>query len=60
MTCGLRAALCCAALSAFMVTAPQGIASTAPLSDVRGVAELRAWFNAQRGHPRLVLLLSPT
>lgn len=30
------------------------------LADAGGVAELKSWFNAQRGHPRVILLLSPT
>lgn len=30
------------------------------LSDTRGVSELRTWFNGEHGHPRLILLLSPT
>ena len=30
------------------------------LPHLRGIGELRDWFNAGRGHVRLILLLSPT
>ena len=33
-------------------------ASTLP--HLRGIAEIRDWFNAGKGHVRLILLLSPT
>jgi hypothetical protein len=31
-----------------------------PLQALKGVDELKTWFNANRAHARLVLLLSPT
>ena len=31
-----------------------------PLQPLKGVDELKTWFNANGAHPRLVLLLSPT
>ena len=30
------------------------------LPHLRGIAEIRDWFNAGKGHVRLILLLSPT
>lgn len=35
-------------------------ASAPALPHLRGMKELKAWFNANQGHPRLILLLSPT
>jgi hypothetical protein len=32
----------------------------ATLRDLRGIEELKTWFNANNGHVRLILLLSPT
>ena len=32
----------------------------ATLPHLRGIAEIRDWFNAGKGHVRLILLLSPT
>jgi len=37
-------------------SAPPGVTMT----DLHGVAELQARFNADRGQPRLVVILSPT
>jgi hypothetical protein len=30
------------------------------LSQLRGIEELKSWFNSYRGHPRLIFLVSPT
>jgi len=35
-------------------------AADAALRDLRGVEELKAWFNTNSGRVRLILLLSPT
>jgi hypothetical protein len=37
-------------------SAPPGVT----MADLHGVADLQARFNADRGQPRLVLILSPT
>jgi hypothetical protein len=37
-------------------SAPPGVT----MADLHGVADLQARFNADRGHPRLVMILSPT
>jgi hypothetical protein len=36
------------------------LASAPTLAHLRGIDELRAWFNDNREHPRLILLVSPT
>jgi hypothetical protein len=38
------------------VSAPPGVT----LADLRGVGDLQARFNADRGQPRLVVIFSPT
>ena len=48
------------ALAAVLTTSPAAQSSGAPLRHLGGVDELKAWFNAGQGHPRLILLLSPT
>ena len=46
---------------ALFATVLAGVPSTAPtLPHLRGIGEVRDWFNAGKGHVRLVLLLSPT
>jgi hypothetical protein len=30
------------------------------LSQLRGIDDLKSWFNANKGHPRLIFLVSPT
>ncbi|PYR58379.1 MAG: hypothetical protein DMF91_17375 [Acidobacteria bacterium] len=47
------------ALSASHATVARPAADAA-LRDLRGVEELKAWFNTNSGHARLILLLSPT
>ena len=49
------------ALAIVFARAPQ--AAQAPASSLRhlqGIDELKSWFNAGKGHPRLIFLLSPT
>jgi hypothetical protein len=54
-----RARLACAVLGLAAVCA--GSPSAAPaLPHLRGIDEVRTWFNAGKGHVRLILLLSPT
>lgn len=48
------------AVAAF-ATVLAGTPFAAPtLPHLRGIGEVREWFNAGKGHVRLVLLLSPT
>jgi len=46
-------------LAATIAVSPRA-APASSLPHLQGVAELKSWFNAGRGHPRLILLLSPT
>jgi hypothetical protein len=34
--------------------------AASPLPHLRGIDDIRDWFNAGKGHVRLILLLSPT
>ena len=48
-------------VAALAVLAVPGLApAAATLSQLRGVEEIKSWFNAYKGRPRLILLLSPT
>ena len=54
---GYRALIAAALFAAVLARDP----SAAPtLLHLRGIGEVREWFNAGKGHVRLVLLLSPT
>lgn len=53
----IRAVALVVALALLGARAPFG-ASTLP--HLRGIDEVRDWFNAGKGHVRLILLLSPT
>jgi hypothetical protein len=46
------------AVAVLLGAAPR--AQPSALSHLRGVDELKSWFNAGKGHPRLIFLLSPT
>jgi hypothetical protein len=52
----LAAALIAAAV---LASAPQA-AQPAQLRQLGGVDEMKAWFNANTTHPRVIFLLSPT
>ena len=49
-------AVCALAVLAAPHTAP----AATTLSQLRGIQELKSWFNTFNGHPRLIFLLSPT
>ena len=49
-----------AVLALAMLAAPNVAPAAETLSQLRGVDELKSWFNTFNGHPRLILLLSPT
>ena len=58
----LRSRGCCALIAvSLFATVFAGAPFAAPtLPHLRGIGEVRDWFNAGKGHVRLVLLLSPT
>jgi hypothetical protein len=41
-------------------SAESGLLAQGRLSQLRGMQELKSWFNTFSGHARLILLLSPT
>jgi hypothetical protein len=47
-------------LSELVSRAGEGTGPAAPVRDLSDVDQLQALFNSDQGHPRLVLLLSPT
>jgi len=47
-------------LSELVSRAGEGVGPAADVRDLSNVDQLRTLFNADLGHPRLVLLLSPT
>lgn len=53
----LRTASAIAAVAALLAVRPFA-ASTLP--HLRGIEDIRDWFNANKGRVRLILLLSPT
>jgi hypothetical protein len=54
-----RIRIVCGALALGIVLAGTPFAA-ASLPHLHGIEEIRDWFNAGRGHVRLILLLSPT
>jgi hypothetical protein len=49
-----------AVIALALLTMPHLAPAAVSLSQLRGVQEIKAWFNAYKGRPRLILLLSPT
>jgi hypothetical protein len=58
MTKALRSFALVVALA--LVSVPHAVSAASTLAQLRGIEELKSWFNAHKGHPRLVFLLSPT
>jgi hypothetical protein len=54
-----RIRLACAAVAIAAVLAPRPFAAPT-LPHLRGIEDVRSWFNAEKGRVRLILLLSPT
>jgi hypothetical protein len=54
----VHAAIVALALTAFAW--PWSAPAASPLLRLRGIQEVKSWFNTHKGHPRLILLLSPT
>ena len=48
------------ATSAHFDSSESGLLAQGTLAQLRGMQELKSWFNTFNGHPRLILLLSPT
>jgi hypothetical protein len=48
------------ALATILASAPHAAPPAAALRHLGGIEELKTWFNAGKGHVRLILLLSPT
>ena len=43
-----------------ILAVPHAMPAAAGLSQLRGMQELKSWFNTFNGHPRLIFLVSPT
>jgi hypothetical protein len=54
----LRSVVAVVALA--LVAIPRAAPAASALLQLRGVQEIKSWFNAYKGRPRLILLLSPT
>jgi hypothetical protein len=49
-----------AVVALLLLAAPQPLPGASTLSELRGIEELKSWFNASKARPRLIFLLSPT
>jgi hypothetical protein len=58
----LRSRTACAVIvfATFATLFASGPFAASTLPHLRGIGEIRDWFNAGKGHVRLILLLSPT
>jgi hypothetical protein len=54
-----RSRIACTVLALAIVFARVPFAAQ-PLQQLHGIDDIRGWFNAGKGHVRLILLLSPT
>jgi hypothetical protein len=45
---------------AFATVFARAPSAAPPLEHLHGIDDIRSWFNAGKGHVRLILLLSPT
>lgn len=59
MCAKIRVVCAIVALATLLGTTPHA-APTVKLPRLGGVEELKTWFNAGKGYPRLIFLLSPT
>ena len=48
------------AIAVVIIAMPHAVPAASALPQLSGMSELKGWFNANRGRPRLILLLSPT
>ena len=56
----LQALAAMAAIGLLLGVRPDASQQPPALTRLQSVEELKSWFNAGVGHPRLILLLSPT